>query len=470
MRRTGVLTFLITLILAPTGTASGQEKNRDAGAATTLFPFISRLNGKVGFIDGTGRIVIEARFDHYPNGRDPSKSIESTLLNYRFSEHYAKVLVGDLIGYVDTAGAVKIKPQFTEAGDFSEGLAWVLKDGKYGFIDKAGEFRIKPTYDGAGNFSGGLAWVRVQDKYGFINRENKMVIEPQFEAAGDFSQKLARVKIGAKYGFINEQNERVIAPQFEDAGDFSEDLAWVSVNWKYGYINRKGERVIAPQFTDTGDFSEGLAPVHRRYRDSLYINKQGKPMIDLATGLDDALEFSHGLAAVILSYSYSEETETKPARTVGKLEYEYGYINKKGEIIFQGSMIFVTPVSTGPRHGAPGPPIYLEAERVPINVKTNPKVVKLYIIPRFKWLRDPNLVNDEQKLLRCSECLSTNTPYAGEIYSDNYMIVFELNGKKSSPIGRKINRVEIQQRSVCVDLAAQPIRELLNCAELDAPR
>ncbi|HKR00099.1 MAG TPA: WG repeat-containing protein [Pyrinomonadaceae bacterium] len=481
MRRAGVLTFLSVLILASVGTALGQGRKAEDKSSTPLFPFVSRLDGKVGFIDETGRIVIKAQFDHYPIKRNPAESLSSTLRNYRFSEHYAKVLVDSLIGYIDETGEVRIKPQFAEAGDFSEGLAWVLKDGKYGFINKAGEFRINPTYDGAGNFSEGLAWVRVNDKYGFINSDNKVVIEPQFEAAGDFSEKLARVMIGGKYGFINKDNERVIKPQFEDAGDFSKGRARVRVDGQYGYINEKGEQVIDAKFISAGDFSEGMAAVQDA-SDYKYINKHGALALDPKSNVTRAFEFSNGLAAVILSSNLIDEPATKigavstakgaidnsnTTPTEGRLVYEYGYINKKGELIFQGSMIFGMGLPSGP---GPAMVTYFETKKVQINVRTNPRVVKLYAVPILKWMSDPNLINSQEKLLRCSECLNTNTPYVGEIYSDNYIIVFELDGKKSSPIRRNINRVETRPRSVCVDLAAQPVRELTDCAELDTHR
>jgi len=48
-------------------------------------------------------------------------------------------------GYIDNTGRIVIKPQFDEARDFSEGLARVTIDGKFGYIDKTGKYVWEPT-------------------------------------------------------------------------------------------------------------------------------------------------------------------------------------------------------------------------------------------------------------------------------------------------------------------------------------
>ena len=73
-------------------------------------------------------------------------------------------------GYIDKTGKIVINPEFDDGGSFSEGLAWVniggklnehggVKGGKYGYIDKTGNIVINPQFDVAGDFSDGLAIV-----------------------------------------------------------------------------------------------------------------------------------------------------------------------------------------------------------------------------------------------------------------------------------------------------------------------
>ena len=116
-------------------------------------------------------------------------------------------------GYIDTTGAIVIKPKFDNASRFSEDLASVKIDGKYGYIDKRGRFIINPQFEAAGVFSEGLASVtRLSDgKAGYINMKGEYVIEPQFDdVAGIFVEGLAAVKIGDLYGYIDKTGKFVI--------------------------------------------------------------------------------------------------------------------------------------------------------------------------------------------------------------------------------------------------------------------
>lgn len=52
---------------------------------------------------------------------------------------------GDKWGYIDTTGKFVINPQFDEARLFQEGLAAVEIGGKWGEIDKTGKIVINPV-------------------------------------------------------------------------------------------------------------------------------------------------------------------------------------------------------------------------------------------------------------------------------------------------------------------------------------
>jgi len=97
----------------------------------SLYPVM--VNGKWGYIDKTGKIVIDPQFDGA----------------YNFSEGLAAVKVGDKWGYIDKTGKIVIDPQFYWADSFSEGLALVrvgeIKPGKWGYIDNTGRYVWEPT-------------------------------------------------------------------------------------------------------------------------------------------------------------------------------------------------------------------------------------------------------------------------------------------------------------------------------------
>ncbi len=198
-------------------------------------------------------------------------------------------------GFIDREGRVIIPPQYSWAGDFSDGLAQIRVHGKYGYIDPSGKVVIPPQFDWAGHFSEGLALVRQQDRYGYIGKSGSLVIPARFDWGWAFSEGLAKVLLSGRVGYVNEQGAMVIPPQFINPWQFHEGLATVKIRGKWGYINKTGRFVIPARYHWGWDFAEGLAMVQVGEKFG-YINKSGgmaiQPQFDFATN------FSEGLAAV----------------------------------------------------------------------------------------------------------------------------------------------------------------------------
>ena len=303
---------------------------------TSLHPI--KIDDKYGYIDQTGRVIIQPQFDNAWNFSEGMAVINignkygyidtmGELLippqfdfTFSFSEGLAVVKMDDKCGYIDKSGQVVISLQFKLGSGFSEGLARVPIDLKCGYIDKNGQVVIQPQFDSAGNFSEGLAYVQIDGKYGYIGKSGQFVIQPQFDSASNFSEGLARIKIDNKYGYISKSGQLVIPPQFDSvavgnwdiSGNFSEGLANVQIDGKYGYIDKSGQFIIPPQFDSASNFSKGLASVQIDGKYG-YIGKSGQfvipPQFNYAGG------FSESLARV-------------------KIGEQERYIDKKGRFIY----------------------------------------------------------------------------------------------------------------------------------------
>jgi hypothetical protein len=227
-----------------------------------------------GYIDKTGTLVIPTEGAEYLG---------------KFSEGLAPMKLKGKFGFIDRTGKFVIQPKYDVADSFSAGLARVSikKDEKYkwGFIDKTGKERISLQFDDAGNFSEGLACVGVGELFGFINSDGNFVINPKYDYAGDFQEGLAPVH-NVKFGFIDKSGNMVIPQQFEIAHGFSEGLAAVAQDLGsgspvWGFIDKEGNFVIDPQYDDVGaefapgSFRNGLVVVEvGKYPG--YVNKTGK--------------------------------------------------------------------------------------------------------------------------------------------------------------------------------------------------
>ncbi len=64
---------------------------------------------------------------------------------------------GNGFGFIDASGKLLIEARFDSALDFSEGLAPVKIAGLWGFVDRNGELVIDAVYDRVHEFAEGLA-------------------------------------------------------------------------------------------------------------------------------------------------------------------------------------------------------------------------------------------------------------------------------------------------------------------------
>ncbi|MBP5515767.1 MAG: TonB family protein [Bacteroidales bacterium] len=130
-----------------------------AGEPDPLFPV--RINGKYGYIDKTGNIVIKPQFDGAGG----------------FNDGLAPIKVGDKWGYINTTGKIAIKPQYKFAWVFSEGLAVVQNQiTEWGYIDKTGKIVIELKCLYAFDFSNGLALINLNDlESAYIDKNGKTV-------------------------------------------------------------------------------------------------------------------------------------------------------------------------------------------------------------------------------------------------------------------------------------------------------
>ena len=229
-----LLVPFIVLGCGPTGADENQSNAADI-YQPRLYPVVE--NGRWGFIDSQGEVVVTPRYEWAAN----------------FSRDLALVRENGLYGYIRRNGDVAIEPQYEDAWHFSDGLAPVMIDGQWGYIDGEGVLRVEPQFELNPSVleerevdDTGLQLMREDGRYGFSRPDGTVDIDTRFDGAWYFSSGLARVQVGDKWGYINRDGDVIVEPRFDRAWDFNDGVAMVEVDGAIGYINRQGNYIWEP--------------------------------------------------------------------------------------------------------------------------------------------------------------------------------------------------------------------------------
>ncbi len=214
-----------------------------------------------------------------------------------FSEGLAPFYQNGKWGFVDKKGNIVIPNKFSGVSSFSEGLAVVrigpITQNKNGYIDRTGEFVIEPNYARTYSFSDGLALVsgkHFTSKMSIINLENQIIGKVTTYSHCSVEEGYSEGLIGAcfdvpydpkgrfkitKCAFLNKEGEIAIKPKFDKVKPFQDGLAAVMVDKKWGFIDSTGEFVIEPEYDSVSSFKNGLAKVEKNpLLPSAYIDKE----------------------------------------------------------------------------------------------------------------------------------------------------------------------------------------------------
>lgn len=298
-------------------------------------------SGLYGYIDNTGKYVIEPRFESAQNFSNNGLAAVQPASTEREEFGY-----GDGLGYIDTTGNFVIDPQFYIAGTFSDNGLAPVKDydssALSGYIDSTGYYAIARQFGGCALFAqNGLApammYVPVRTSettaagspetepetshqeenpniVGFIDSTGSFVIEPQFFYTEGFNENGFTIvtiqdSLGnISYGIINSRGEYTVEPQQNRLTALSSNniaailINGVNGNGLWGYIDINGSSVIEPQFEYANGFADNSLACVATTNDNGrtvwgYINEQGTYVIE--PKFADAGSFSaNGIAAV----------------------------------------------------------------------------------------------------------------------------------------------------------------------------
>lgn len=301
------------------------------------------------------------------------------------------------MGFIDSTGLIIIKPMFDYVSYFNEDLAVAVKDSTYGYIDKTGRWVIKPQFSiihhilyGTNKYIGPFSLTLENLKTDSIYKQFKQFLMSPHDSTYwydlpkeiNFHEGLAVYYDEKKgYGYIDKKGTVIIKPHFSTAGVFSEGLGCVSVldksklSIRYGYIDKNGNWIIKPTYSFAKDFSEGKAVVNINYgytdsttKQRLYntkifvLNRQDK--ILLTPNVQGLSSFRLGFA-VCYNILYGR----------------YNYIDTTGNFYFKESFPFNDASKVFEVGALPGNDSSMRADTLPIMLSGKTLLVKV----KSKW-------------------------------------------------------------------------------------
>ncbi len=175
-------------------------------------------------------------------------------------------------GFIDHTGKIVIPPHFLWALDFSNDLGTAYVCGRNVSIDSSGAlFPLRVAEEGQ------LEPMRAGAKSGFVNATGEFEITPVFDDALPFSEGLAAVQVGDKWGFIDSAGRTAIKPQFDSAFYFQEGIGLVESDSGFALIDRSGKTLTSGlEYVD--QIADGRVPASREGK-SGYLDLQGNTAI-----------------------------------------------------------------------------------------------------------------------------------------------------------------------------------------------
>lgn len=220
-----------------------------------LIPFTE--NGKTGFIDKSGAIVIPAKFFCEPPEGDCGCSCEDGSVGY-FENGVTWAKLGHVEILIDRTGKEILRGENARfaARRHIEGLAPFKKAGLYGYKDSKGKVVIPPQFSSAGEFSEGIASVSPkgqENEYIYIDKKGHKICDQVFRFTYQFSEGLGLASIEDDYVIVTKTGKIIPLPlgtSPQQQGQFKHGILSATIHDPYSpdsqevFINPKGE-VIA---------------------------------------------------------------------------------------------------------------------------------------------------------------------------------------------------------------------------------
>lgn len=241
----------------------------------------------MGYIDGTGKMVLPARW-RYASAFDADGLARVTDGNRGYFSISRSGELKRLQPPPQISEGRQVDPRFRSLGPDEQGMSLVWESdpgdrqrGRCHWILPDGTAAFPGWWDGARPFAGEFpAAVMMDGQWGFINRRGETVISPEWDDTPGFNASgVAPVARNGRWGAIDATGTRVVPLHFDSISAFdAAGMAAVRIGFGSGYINSRGRIVIPLRYQQAAPFdAHGMARVvDGRGQKAGWIDREGK--------------------------------------------------------------------------------------------------------------------------------------------------------------------------------------------------
>ena len=195
--------------------------------------------GKIGYINSGGKIVLETKYEEFPNYLEIGK----------FNGAYAVVRVKGKFGVIDKTGKLIVPATYLQLGNYSTLMAFNKGKG-WGYTDLLGIPVILPQFDHAESFKNGSGFVEKAGLVGVIDSKGTPIIPIEFDQIEPLDSESVIVAKNGRFGVYTMTGKEIIPTEYEQIRILNKDFLLLTIGAETHYLYRPLNKIIKPKLGD----------------------------------------------------------------------------------------------------------------------------------------------------------------------------------------------------------------------------
>lgn len=212
------------------------------------------VSAKEGGACNEGFIILKSNANRYYHVNKKGKAVGTKTWEEvgNFSEGVARVKNNGKWGFIDTAGNVVIELKYDIVSDFTGGTAVVKSGNEYFLINQKDQKTINEKYEGAGNPGNGTFPLRKNGKVGIVDSRGKPIIDFKYKNIIYITENRSWALKDSTWGLVDDKGKELTGFVYDAAYNFKNDFAQVKLKDKMGLVNKSGKLVLPAIYKSIG--------------------------------------------------------------------------------------------------------------------------------------------------------------------------------------------------------------------------